>query len=76
MMMMMNMIMRMNMTMMVNMMMMMTVWRMLTLDHSGTQRHFPEWPHPTHLGLIILMTMVTITDDHGQHHLDDHGHHH
>ena len=34
---------------MINLLVMMMVWRMLTVDHSGTQRHFPECPHPPRL---------------------------
>ena len=35
--------------------------RMLTLDHSGTQSHFPECPHPPDLGPIFWVVVIMIT---------------
>ena len=35
--------------------------RMLTLDHSGTQSHFPECPHPPDLGPIFWVVVIIIT---------------
>ena len=37
------------------------ICRMLTLDHSGTQSHFPECPHPPDLGPIFWVVVIMIT---------------
>ena len=37
------------------------ICRMLTLDHSGTQSHFPECPHPPDLGPIFWVVVIIIT---------------